>query len=214
MAVKTSTIVSAVFGFALLSSAVGCAKTTDLGKMQEETIATVKIYLGELDALQRRYEELVPRKGVSPEADKRLAAADQAITEARTLAASAPTTVATAAKSKNPEALIEAHDTIREKLVANIALAKDHLVAFDTFTTAVAHASQTPAKAPAAPTAPASDMPVATDGAAAKMPAGGTPADHKTDIPCTAEIALQCPEGQIDICLKQPDAATHACVAK
>ncbi|HEY5949802.1 MAG TPA: hypothetical protein VIV40_30110 [Kofleriaceae bacterium] len=33
--------------------------------------------------------------------------------------------------------------------------------------------------------------------------------------PCTQEIALECPEGQIDGCLKQPaEGDTHKCVAK
>ncbi|MBA3464317.1 MAG: hypothetical protein H0T46_30475 [Deltaproteobacteria bacterium] len=33
-------------------------------------------------------------------------------------------------------------------------------------------------------------------------------------VPCTQEIALQCPEGQIDGCLKTPaEGTTHACVA-
>lgn len=31
--------------------------------------------------------------------------------------------------------------------------------------------------------------------------------------PCTQEIALQCPDGQIDACLKQPaEGDTHKCV--
>jgi hypothetical protein len=33
--------------------------------------------------------------------------------------------------------------------------------------------------------------------------------------PCTQEIALQCPDGQIDACLKTPaEGDTHKCVAK
>ena len=33
--------------------------------------------------------------------------------------------------------------------------------------------------------------------------------------PCTQEVALQCPEGQIDACLKTPpEGVKHACVAK
>lgn len=32
---------------------------------------------------------------------------------------------------------------------------------------------------------------------------------------CAKELALECPEGQIDGCLKQPaEGTTHACVAK
>lgn len=34
-------------------------------------------------------------------------------------------------------------------------------------------------------------------------------------IPCSQEIALECPEGQIDACLKQPpEGDTHTCVAQ
>ena len=33
-------------------------------------------------------------------------------------------------------------------------------------------------------------------------------------VPCEQEIALQCPDGQIDGCLKTPpEGTTHACVA-
>jgi hypothetical protein len=33
--------------------------------------------------------------------------------------------------------------------------------------------------------------------------------------PCAQELALQCPDGQIDGCLKTPaEGTTHACVAK
>lgn len=33
--------------------------------------------------------------------------------------------------------------------------------------------------------------------------------------PCTQEVALECPDGQIDACLKTPpEGETHKCVAK
>ena len=33
--------------------------------------------------------------------------------------------------------------------------------------------------------------------------------------PCSQEVALQCPEGQVDACLKTPPAGeTHTCVAQ
>lgn len=46
-----------------------------------------------------------------------------------------------------------------------------------------------------------------TDGTQTAAPTGdGTP--------CTQEIALECPEGQIDACLKTPaEGDTHKCVA-
>lgn len=210
---KNSTIVSAVLGLALLSSAAGCAKSTDLGKMQEETIASVKVQLAELDILQRRYDDLARRKSDMPAANEHLAGASKAINEGRTLAASAPTQVATAAKSGNPEALTQAHFDILHQLQEDIAIAKDHLVAYENATTFAT--AKTAAPAPIPTPAPTPDTPVANDGdAAAKMPAGTAPAGHTTDIPCSAEIALQCPEGQIDGCMKTPATATHACVAK
>jgi hypothetical protein len=217
--VKNSTIVSAL-GFALLSSAVGCAKTTDLGKMQEETIATVKMYNGELDVLQRRYDELAATRGSSADANAMLEAAGQAIRTARTLAASAPTTVATAAKSGNADALTEEHYRIIEGLVHEIDIAKDDLAGYETFASSVAYAGTKPPVIPPSDEPPPAtpDTPVSNDGAgtgsAAKMPAGTTAAGHATDIPCSAEIALQCPEGQIDACMKTPSSATHGCVAK
>jgi hypothetical protein len=213
--VKTSTIVSAVLGFALLSSA--CAKSTDLAKMQEETIATVKIYNAELDALQRRFDELNATKGPSSDANKLLEAAGQAINTGRTTAASAPTSVAAAAKTST-EALTQEHYALIAKLDHSIATASDNLAGYEAFISSVAYASTKPTAVPAAGE-PAPDTAVAnptnpSDGAAAKMPAGTTPSGHVTDIPCSAEIALQCPEGQIDACIKSPTAATHACVAK
>ncbi len=213
-AVKTSTIVSSVLGFALLSSAVGCAKTTDLGKMQEETIATVKIYMGELDVLQRRYDELAATKGPSADANAMLEAAGQAIKEARTRAASAPTTVAAAAKSGNPDAVTQEHYAIKQMLDQDIEIAKDKLAGYESFTSAVAYAGTKPAPTPNTHDTPVANDGAAPDGANAKMPAGATPSGHATDIPCSAEIVLQCPEGQVDACMKTPSAATHACVAK
>lgn len=211
---KTSSLVSAVLGLVLLSSA-GCAKSTDLGKMQEETIATVKIYLGEVDVLQRRYDELVAKKAPSTEAGKLLESANQAITTARTTAASAPTAVAAAAKSGNADAVTEQHYAIIAKIENSIENATSSLASYENLTAnaAVRPAPITEPTPTPAPT-PTPDMPVSNDGAApaGKMPAGPTPAGHTTEIPCTAEIALQCPDGQVDACTK--GAANHACVAK
>lgn len=48
-----------------------------------------------------------------------------------------------------------------------------------------------------------------TDPAPATEPAAGD------GVPCSQEIALECPEGQIDGCLKTPpEGETHACVAQ
>ncbi len=39
--------------------------------------------------------------------------------------------------------------------------------------------------------------------------------DPTAGVPCVQEIALECPDGQIDACLVTPAAAeTHTCVAK
>lgn len=181
--------------------------------MQEETIATVKIYNGELDALQRRFDELNATRGPSSDANKMLEAAGQAISTGRTTAASAPTAVAAAAKSGNPEALTQEHYAIIAKLDHSIATASDELAGYEAFISSVAYASAKPVAVPAQGE-PAPDASASNDGASAKMPAGTTPSGHATDIPCSAEIALQCPEGQIDACIKTPGAATHACVAK
>ena len=204
---KTSTIRSAVLGLALLASAVGCAKSTDLGKMQEETIATVKIYNGELDALQRRYDELAATRGSASAANKLLEEAGQAITTGRTTAASAPTSVAAAAKSGNADALTQEHYALVDKLEHSIANAKDNLAAYETYTDSVAFGGAPRTPAPVANPTP--DTPTANDGSTGAPPAGGG-----IGIPCTNEIALQCPEGQIDACMKTPGATVHACVAK
>lgn len=198
-----STIVSAVL-LTLLSTA-GCAKSTDLGKMQEETIATVKIYVGELETLQRRYDALVAARGPSQDANAMLEAAGQAINTARTRAASAPTVVAAAAKSGNAEALTQEHYAIITELEKNIALAKDDLAGYEAFAAGVAYASSRPVAIP--PTTPPPNTPVGNDGAGSAAPT--TPG---RELPCSAEIALQCPDGQIDACIKDPTAATHVCV--
>lgn len=42
-----------------------------------------------------------------------------------------------------------------------------------------------------------------------------TTATKTEPVACAQEVALECPEGQIDGCLKQPaEGETHACVAK
>jgi hypothetical protein len=41
---------------------------------------------------------------------------------------------------------------------------------------------------------------------------GGTTGDGQ---PCTQEVMLECPEGQIDACMKNPpEGETHTCVAQ
>lgn len=46
-------------------------------------------------------------------------------------------------------------------------------------------------------------------------PAAGSAAPTGDGVPCEQEIALVCPEGQIDGCLKTPaEGTTHACVAQ
>ncbi|MFN0248971.1 MAG: hypothetical protein ACKV2T_18950 [Kofleriaceae bacterium] len=206
---KTSSFVSTLLLSTLLTA--GCAKSKDLGKMQEDTIATVKVYIGELDVLQRRYDQLVANRGPSSDANKMLEAAGQAITKARTTAASAPTTVAAAAKSGNPEELTQEHYTIISTLETNIALAKNSLAGYETFITSVAYASSRPAVVPVE-NEPAPDTGAANDpSSAAQMPP--TPPGPASNIPCSAEIALQCPTGQIDACMKAGTNATvHACV--
>jgi hypothetical protein len=45
-------------------------------------------------------------------------------------------------------------------------------------------------------------------------PTGDTAAKSE-GTPCAQEIALQCPDGQVDACLKTPaEGDTHKCVAK
>ena len=218
---KTSTLLSLI----LLTTAVGCAKTTDLGKMQEETIGVVKVYVGELDVLQRRFADLDSRRTllgplVTPEAAAKLKIASDAITKGRTTATSAPTTVAAAAKTGNAEKLTQEHDTIIETLEHEIRTARENIDAFETYamtaeTRPAAPPPQVPAHTNTDPNTPVSNDPHAGSGAPmGKMPAGTQPADHVTDIPCAAEIKLVCPDGQVDACEKTPPSATHACVPK
>jgi hypothetical protein len=45
-------------------------------------------------------------------------------------------------------------------------------------------------------------------------PNAGSAAGTGDGTPCAQEVALQCPDGQIDACLKQPpDGDVHKCVA-
>lgn len=165
--------------------------------MQEETIATVKLYLNDLDTLQRRWDEASAQKNADV-AREQLTAAKAAIDHGRTLGASAPTKIAAAAKT-NADALIKENDNLLHDLALDIEIANENLVAFETRTNAVAFAPSTPVANPT-PTTP--------------EPTPGTPPDHATNISCDAEIALECPEGQVDACMKDPKAESHACVPK
>jgi hypothetical protein len=49
----------------------------------------------------------------------------------------------------------------------------------------------------------------------APAPPPANPEPATAGVECAKEIALECPEGQIDGCLKTPvEGTTHACVAK
>lgn len=131
---KLSTIAAA---FALTFSLAACQKAPDLAKMQEETIGAVKIYIVELDTLQRRadllgtnLEKHSAAKGVE-EASQILGAAKTELDQLRRLAGSTPTLAATAAKSNNPEEISKVHDETVAKLIEGIAIVKDELAASD-----------------------------------------------------------------------------------
>lgn len=174
----------------------GCQKPEDLGRMQEETVAMVQVYARDLETEQRRADTLLQRGrqagGDAPgiaDAGRVLGEARSQLDTLRALASSAPTLVATAAKTGKVEEVQKVNDDTLEKLDAGLGLVRADLDAVENWVMA---ASERPR------------------GRAAQPPISET---QQTGIPCVNEIALRCPEGLIDGCLKVPqEGDTHRCV--
>jgi len=173
--------------FALTFSSAACQKAPDLAKMQEETIGAVKIYITELNILQRRADLLEKNIGThgsaqgAEEAKQILAEAKKELDQMHRLAGSTPTLAATAAKSNNPEEISKVHDETIAKLDEGIANVKDELAASDTWLGVAENShgttEDTVAKAPSGGTESA---PTAAGQAPATPPGPPTPTNPTT----------------------------------
>lgn len=174
-------LLSSLFFAALLASA-GCQKAADLDRLQEETLTDVKVYVSELDILQKRAESLLARgRGVATapgvnEAGKRLTEVRARLERLRGMTQSAPTAVAEAAKT-GFEALKKSSDELVDHLDDGIALVRADLEAVESWIASSEHALQA-RLAPQAPQAPeAPQAPAAEPGAEAEAAAGEAPVD-------------------------------------
>ena len=158
-----------------------CQKSTDLGKMQEETIAGVKLYIGDLETLQRHHNDLRAQAeklgGAAPqlaEAEQILAHAREELESLHKLAGSAPTLAATAAKSNNPEEILKVRDETLEKLAEGTRTVRDELATFETWLVSAKNSQA--AGAVAVKVAPPTQVPPPAPEGAGTAP---TPAPHE-----------------------------------
>lgn len=126
----------ASFVFAVLISSAGCQKSADLGRIQQETLATVKTFNNQLEIEQRRVDALLARgrqvaqaPGVG-DAGKLLTQARASLEQLRGKASSAPQDLAAAAKQSREE-LDKTGDELIAQLDRGLALVKADLDAID-----------------------------------------------------------------------------------
>jgi hypothetical protein len=140
-----------------------CQKSTDLGRVQEESLELVKVHIKALDQLQRRADRLLDRgRAIGSKAGPNtqgIADAGRILTEARSnldqlraVAGSAPKAVADAAKVGEEE-LFKTSDEMVEKLDSGAAAVRADLDAVDQWL-AIAENRPAPAAPPMPPAAP------------------------------------------------------------
>jgi hypothetical protein len=150
----------------LLSLAIGagCQKSTDLAKMQAESLSTIKLYTDEIDTQAHRREDLLHRiedsaknGGPALTAPATLAHAEEKLQELRKIATGAPAMLANAAKAQYPdEEIIKVHDETIEELANDLDVVKGDISATETWF--AASDSRVAVVTPPAPTPP-TDMP-------------------------------------------------------
>ncbi len=152
-----------VLAVVLATSLTACQKSTDLGRVQEESLDLVKVHIKALDQLQRRADRLLERGRVigskAGPNTQGIADAGRILTEARAnldqlrgLTSSAPKAVADAAKVGEEE-LYKTADEMVEKLDNGAAAIRADLDAVDQWL-AIAESRPAPAAPPMPPTAP------------------------------------------------------------
>ncbi|HEY4181581.1 MAG TPA: hypothetical protein VGM90_32260 [Kofleriaceae bacterium] len=181
MKMSKSTLLVSVLSLAI---GAGCQKSTDLTKMQAESLSTIKLHTDEIDTQSHRREDLAHRiedsaknGGPSLSAPATLAHAEEKLQELRKIATGAPSALATAARGQYPdEEIIKAHDETVEELVLGLEVVKSDLAATETWY--AASGSRVAIAAPPPPTPPTDMPPPPTEGggsAAPRPPAPVTP---------------------------------------
>jgi hypothetical protein len=160
----------------------GCQKSTDLAKMQAESLLTIKPYADQIKTLEDRHDDLEHRiteagkAGPSLTAPATLEHAKDKLVELKKLAANAPAALANAAKGTYPdEEIIKTHDEMVEELVNDLAIVKNDLAATETWL--ATSGSRVAMNAPPAPTPP-TDMPPPPTDVPPPAPATPPPAAH------------------------------------
>jgi hypothetical protein len=177
--VKTSKLLSSLFLVTALAAS-GCEKSTDLGRMQEETLGIVKLHATEVEVLQRRADALMARGrnlgGEAPgitDAGRLLSEAGVTLGELRKLLAGAPSVLGEKVKDGKVDDVQRASDELIEKLDSGEVSVKANLAAVDSWlmnaenrTVAAAAPPPTPAGPPVdeTPVPPPSPPPVPAPG--------------------------------------------------
>lgn len=133
---STSKLLSSLFLVTALA-VTGCQKSPDLGRMQDETLAIVKMHGAEVEILQRRSEALMARgRNVSDapgvaEAGRVLSEANTDLKNLRAQLAAAPATLGDAVKKGTVDEVQRASDEVIEKLDRGQIAVKANLAAVE-----------------------------------------------------------------------------------
>jgi hypothetical protein len=153
----------------LLACLAGCDKTSDLPRLQDEALATAKIYQQRFDELAHRADALAPHAAALPAGAPRSAPAElayrqavDAIKERRNDLQQVPAAVQSASKSGDPEDLMKLIDGLRARSERSVTEVTTELSIYEGWIATAERWQGTPAAAPAEPAEPAagSDPPV------------------------------------------------------
>jgi len=135
--VNISKQLSSLFLVTMLAAS-GCEKSTDLGRMQEETLSIVKLHATEIEVLQRRADALMARGrnlgGDAPgiaDAGRLLSEARAGLDQLRAQLTAASSQLGVAAKSGDVEEVLRTSDEMIEKLDKGEIAVKANLAAVD-----------------------------------------------------------------------------------
>lgn len=175
---STSKLSSLFLAAALAVS--GCAKSTDLGKMQEETSAIVQQHAGEIEVLQRRADALMMRgrdlgsdaPGIA-DAGRLLSEARAELDRLRAHVTGSTSVLGNAVKSGSLEEVQRASDETLEKLEAGEIAVRANLAAVDNWLMAAENRKGAAATAaPARTLVDESPAPASPPQFTAKLPSG------------------------------------------
>jgi hypothetical protein len=141
--VNTSKLLSSLFVVSVSITSLaasGCEKSTDLGRMQEETLSIVKLHATEIEVLQRRADALMARGrnlgGDAPgiaDAGRLLSEARAGLDQLRAQLTAAPSMLGNAVKGGEVEEVLRASDEMIEKLDKGEITVKANLAAVDSW---------------------------------------------------------------------------------